>query len=474
MSFDPVIIIPGIGQSKLFVADENGAKVKDAWPFALDEKKLISEFKGSLMSMLLFKKDAGFSDKVAKVVDDITAPLSLKEDGSKKYNVCPVSYHQSVAECSQDEKNYIYKMTPLEELGEKIGEDKLFFFAYDPFGDVYDTADSLDEFVSFVKEKTGSEKVGLISISIGGVVMKAYLQKFSSKNEISKILNIVSVLDGTSVVADLFENKLTVDDPSSLLSSLGGKAASLASSIKMLPADIIHTAISKAFNTAVNNLLYNCTTMWGAIPNARFDDIYNARFSAGGNAVLASKVKSLHDYAVDFVKNIENIPFYMICGYGKKLVPVVASADTSSDTIVDTASASLGGQANYADAPVDISSCAYPDKTWFFKNQAHSAIAYNDVALSLVTKIMTNEIADVHSDASYPQFNGSRNIKALKYTIVPKARKMMETAEKPTKGELEQCLNEYNALLANTVIENDDQVKSLEDKFNRILNSAKE
>lgn len=474
MQYDPVIIIPGIGQSALYMADEKGGHVKNVWPFELDEKKLISEFKSSLMAMLLFKKDAGFSDKVAKVVSDITEPLSVNGDGTKKHNIQPVTYEKSLAECSENEKRFIYKMVPLEELGEKIGEENLFFFAYDPFCDVYDTADSLHRFIAMVKEKTGSEKVGLISVSIGGVVLKAYCQKFASEKEIGKVLNIVSALDGTSVVADLFENKLCIGDPAALLSSMGGKAASLASSVKMLPADIVNNAITKAFNTAVNDLLYNCTTMWGAIPNRRFDAIYQARLADGGNAVLAEKVKSLHDYAVDFTKNMAAIPFYMICGYGKKLLPVIESADTSSDGIIDVSSASLGGCADSIGAPVDTAGCAFPDRTWFFKEQSHNGVAYNDIALSLAVKIMTGEIDSVNSETAYPQFNGSRNIKALKYTLIPNAKKAMETADEPVKSQLLACIEEYNAMLANTVIEDGCQAKALEEKLSQILDSVKE
>ena len=474
MSCNPVILIPGIGQSKLIVTDENGNKIKDAWPFELDEKALMNDLKGALMKMLIFRKDGGFSDKVAGIVQDISDPLAVNPDGSKKHRVRPVSFPKSVAECSEGEKKYIYKMIPFEELGEKIGEENLFFFAFDPFGDLYDTASSLDEFVAFVKKKTGSEQVNLVAVSVGGVVLKAYWQQYGDKNDVDKVLNVVSALDGTQLVADIFESKLALGDPASLLTSLGGKAASLASSIGMLPAEIIQTTIEKSLAVLKNNLVNSCTSMWGLIPNDRFDAIFGSFFADGGNDILRVKVQSLHEYSLLFADKMKGKNFYQLCGFGKPLVPVAESADTCSDGVVDTASASFGATCTGVTQRPDVSTCAFPDTTWFFEGQGHDAIAYNDVALSLAVKILTGEIESVRQSPEYPQLNGTRNIKKLKYTLIPQAKEALGQANGAEKDELEACLAEYEAIGKRTVIENDDDVKSLEARLEAALQAAKE
>lgn len=474
MNSTPVIVIPGLGKSQLILADKNGNKIKNAWPFELDEKKLISEFKGSLMSMLLFKKDAGFSDKVAKVVDDITDPLSLNPDGSKKHNIIVPEYKKSVAEFTDNEKKYFYGIAHIEEFGEKIGEDKLFIFTYDMFGDAYDIADSLDGFVAFVKEKTGCDKVSLLNTDTGGVVVKAYLQKYAEKNEIAKVVNSASAINGASIIADVFENKLNIGDPAALLQSIGGKAASLASSLKMLPAEIINNAITKAFNAAANNLLYNCTMMWGAIPDDRFDAVFESRIGSSGNPILASKVKSLHEFSVNLAKNVENIPFYNICGCGSELIPVASDANVSSDGVIDTVYASFGGKSANSSGEIDASACAFPEKTWFFRKQQHFTLSDNDIAMGLISKILADEITDVSSDVNYPQFNGSRNIKSLRDKLIPSAQEKIAAASEPIKNQLGECIAVYNSILKNTVIENDNDVKELENRLNDILDSVKE
>ena len=48
----PVIILPGIGQSRVQVIDESGNAVRDAWPISADAEKLMGPLKGPLMKMM--------------------------------------------------------------------------------------------------------------------------------------------------------------------------------------------------------------------------------------------------------------------------------------------------------------------------------------------------------------------------------------------------------------------------------------
>lgn len=471
MKFNPVIVIPGIGQSKLILADNEGNKIKNVWPVELDSKAIVEELKGSLMKMMLFRKDAGFSDKIAAVAQDICEPLAVNEDGTKKHNVIPVSFNKSVAECNDGEKNYIYKMIPIESLGEKIGEDKLFFFAYDPFGDAYDTAEKLDEFVSFVKGKTGSEKVDLISVSLGGVVLRAYLDLYAKKNEVEKLVNVVSVLDGSSLIADIFDEKLLLDNPAELLGAVGGKAASMASMVSMLPEEVINNTINKCLSVLMKNLISNCTMMWGSIPADRFSSILNKY--EGMDITLKEKITRLYDFTVSFPETAKvlsgnGMQFYQICGCGQGIVPVCRSKDIQADGMVDTVSASFGAVCNSVDAQPDISVCVFPERTWFFNKMSHNNAAYNDVVLALVRDILTGEVLSVCE--KYPRFNGTRNIKKLKNELIPKAKAAITQGK--AVDELNAAVADYEKILSDTIIDNDDNIRELESRITVLLESA--
>lgn len=446
MSINPVIIIPGFGQSKLT------ADGKNAWPLNIDQKALIGELKGSLMKMMLFRTDGGFSDKIASVVDEATDLLAVNADGTKKYDVKPLVFRKSFAEFTSSEKQAVYKSFPCEAVSGKIGEDKMFYFAYDFLGDVCQVAAELDEFVGFVKEKTGSEKVNFLVYSTGGAVLKAYLKDFAVKCDCEKVVNFSAFLDGSTAVADIYENKLQLDNPAELLSSLGGKGASLSSVAGMLPADVIGNVIKKSFAVLKKNLLDSGTMLWALLPHSRFDAVFA---SYEKNDVFAQKVKAMNEYSDRFVQDAKELKFYQLCGCGNEFPAVFDADGADSDGLLDVTSASFGG--------------AFPETSWYFNKQTHTGALYNDIAMSVAAGILAGEIENVESSASFPAKNGSRNIKKLKTQLIPEAFKALASADDGVKAQLQSCIDEYNGILSVTVIENGDDVKQLEEKLGALL-----
>ena len=442
MNTNPVIIIPDIGQSKLVLCDSEGNRIKNAWPFEIDAKAILEELKGSLMKLMLFRKDAGFSDRIADIVRDVAEPLAVNSDGSKKYNVKPVEFRKPVSECTAEEKAFIYKMTPVDMFGKKLNEDKLFYFAYDFLGDIADVAALLDSFVSFVKEKTACKKVDLLVVGTAGAVLKAYLKDYSVKSDCEKIICAAATLDGSSLVADIFENKLKLDAPASLLSSLGGKAASVGSMAGMLPPEVMNNIITKSLDVIRTLIVDNCTSLWGLIPVGRFDSVLAA---VNVSDALKEKVTAQHEYALTFSSAIKDHDFYMLGGCGRKMPPVVFSEDTDSDGIVDTVSATLGYRG---------------DKVWLFRNQSHESLLYNDAAMSLIIKIFCGE--DV---SAYPSENGSRSVKQLKNELIPSLINLGT-------DEAKTLTDEYESLVGAVVVENDNEIKNLETKARNIISSG--
>lgn len=372
MSKKPVVIIPALGQSKLTVVDANGNKIKNAWPFELDEKKLLDELKGSLMKMLLFKTDGGFSDKIAGIVNDITEPLSVNTDGSKKYTLEPVIAGKSYAECDENQKKFISGVCP-EEVVCKVGAENVFYFDYDFFGDVCDVAKSLDAFVGSVLEKTGAEKANFIVFSTGATILKAYLKDYAVKSQIEKVICIACAFDGASAVADIYENKLKLDNPAELLSAVGGKAASLASVVGMLPPEVMNNIITKSMNVLKKNILDKCTSVIALVPVNRYDSVVSG---LGVSAELKAKTDAMKNYTENFVSEVKaleenGMKFCFVCGKGKKLPTVFASSDIDCDGIVDTASASLGG--------------AFGDSIFYVEDADHFSMTKNDKVRAFIS-----------------------------------------------------------------------------------------
>lgn len=484
---NPVIIIPGIGQSKTELIDSSGNKIKNAWPVDIDMKSALDDLKGSLMKMMLFRKDAGFSDKVAKIVRSAVDPLRVGTNGQPVNRLRVSSYPQPLGECSQENKRFIYKMIPLEELGKAIGEENLFYFAYNPFSEVYTVAQELNDFVSLVKEKTGSEKTDFIAVSLGGAILKAYLDLYADRNDIGSIACVCAALDGTEFAADIFDDALDLENPAKYLSYAGDKAAQVAPMLSMIPSDVVDACINKSLDEAKNALLYNSTMMWACIPNSRFDAAADKYLSSLDTAVREN-IKRFHTYSLSFADKLKQLKasgvrFCIVSGFGKKGLPVFRSADVSSDTVINASSSSLGatvkninGETLPSYNDIDPSTAALPENTWFFMGQGHNSAAYNDVILSLVTKFITGEINDISSLSGYPQFNLTRNIKKLKYDLIPKANRVLNdpAADEALKDKFRKLRDEYYALLASTVIKDAPSAAELEEKYSSLLSEQKD
>lgn len=393
MAYNPLIIIPAPAISPLNIVDSDGNIEKQAWPVKIDQQALTDTLKGSLMKMMLLRKDAGFSDSIAKIAEDAVEPLSVNSDGTKKYNVKANEIKRNLKNCSDGTKELFNKAFPTDAIINAIGEENIYLFTYDMFGDIYTAADALNDFICNIKNTTGTEKADILCVSLGGVILKAYLAEYSHKNDIGKVISIASLINGTSLIADAFENKLVLNDAGPLLSLLGEKGDSLSSAIKMLPQEAIENTVTKCTDIIRNKLLCSCTMMWACIPNDRFDAIYSSLIKSGSE--LDKKVSKLHNYS----KNLNNelkalqakgMQFYQLCGYGKNLIPIAKNPEASSDGIVEASLASFGAAFSSVDSAPDCSKCLFGDTTLFYKNEEHFSIQKNKDLIADVAKILTD------------------------------------------------------------------------------------
>ena len=262
--FTPCVILPGIGQSKVELVDGDGKKIMMAWPLDVEGEDLLNELKAPLAKMMLFRRDAGFSDKVKSMITKIVDPITSLPDGTMKNTLRVVSYPRSLAECEADEKRYIYKMVPLQMLSERIGEENLFFFAYNSFGDTYETAAELSDFIDMVKAKTGSDKVNLVPVSLGGALSTAYFELFRHKKDVKRVMYFVAALGGSHLIADIMEMNVQTDKGVSMIEMLmdGETANKVGGFLKLLPAGVFETTVEKVLDAINSAVLSNSLSMF--------------------------------------------------------------------------------------------------------------------------------------------------------------------------------------------------------------------
>lgn len=426
--YTPCVVLPGIGQSKVELVGKNGEKIKMAWPLDINGEELMGKLKAPLMKMMLFRKDAGFSDKVASALAEAADPVAVNPDGTMKNNVRVVTY-PSLAKCTEDEKRFIYRMVPMQKLTEVIGEENLYFFAFNSFGEPYKTARALDLYIQQVKEETGSDKVNLVAVSLGGALATAYFDAYGHKNDVKRVLYFVAALQGTHLIADVMEKKIKTDDPLAPLELFASRdmVDKLRGLTGMLPPGVLETTMDKALDVLLHNTLCNSGMIWATVPPDRYEALAIRYLSDTKHAAL----RAVTDKYWNAQKNLRNMiaerqangtEFFAITGYNLPLLPIAASDKLTSDGIINTSSCSLGATAKplgeyyteqeaaenlyiSPDRTVDASTGYLKDATWYFKDQFHDATAYNDTALEIAKRVLSDDdFRDIFSDASLPQF----------------------------------------------------------------------
>ena len=507
--FCPTIIVPGIGQSKVDLYSLDNKRIKSAWPMDIDTKVLVKKIIPSAILLLLTKKDKAFCKSLKKAVSEAVLPLRVNKEGVSTENLHIVDYNgNSLKNCSDDDKRYIYKMVPMESLAEVIGEDHLYFFAYNSFGQPYETAKRLNDYIQNVKKETGHDKVNLIPVSLGGSIATAYFDAYGENNDVNRVCYIVPATNGSTLIADIFSKNLDLSNPTSLLGMFldSGTIESLDKLLKRFHKNTAENIVGALIDALLETFLLNCPGMWAVIPREKYQE-YRDRYLVGDEfKVLREKTDRFFKAQNNLRELLTKIEtqgtrFFSITGYGLPLLPFAGTKNLNSDTIVDFKSSSLGGfslapdeklpedykpvydrcqnkEHNHIspDGTVDLGTAIFPDSTFCFKKQVHDDIAYNDVALLLCKEILTNEsFTDVYSDPRFPQFNGSRDVFRIKYRLLPKVDELLKKdLPEEVKNALLKSVQEVEDLFKNTIIKDRTEADEITKCFDEAVKKAEE
>lgn len=426
MEYTPCIIIPGIGQSKMELLDENNKKIKMAWQLDVDTDAIVKKLKFPMIRSIILRSDLGLCNRMAEVVKDIVSPIATNNDGTMKNNVRVVDYPQSLAECTEEERKYIYRMVPVQHLSHIITEDNMYFFAFNSFGQPYKIAEDLNAFIQKVKTKHNCDKVNIIPISLGGAMSIAYFDAYGYK-DIKRVMYFVPALQGTPIISSLIDMDIDVDNALSLVRFMfPSKTADMLEKILgLVPKKVGEKLIKSALGALNSEVVTSCGAMWATIPPHRYPELSKKYLRDPKFAVLKEQADRYNKAQVAFPESVtkmkkDGVEFFAVVGYGLQLMPIVKT-DINSDGVINTSSASLGAElapigktlenvdklSDYIspDGVIDASKSILPDTVWYFKDQFHDGIAYNDAALNVAAKVLSDDsFNSVYSDPKYPRF----------------------------------------------------------------------
>lgn len=494
----PVIIVPGINHSVTYLCDENGNVKTDSKGsqiggpliyFDTDGiKKEIPKMILPLFKMLITQKDNGFTDKVYEICKKLFSVQATDKNGNNVNNIVTRKFNYPISQMSDDDKDWVYRMIPMQKLTDEIGEDSVYFFTFNLFGNVLDSARELDEYIQFVKKSTGKDKVTLMNVSLGGSVFTAYLNEYGS-GDLHQVVNVVAALDGTDIVADMLAREFKLDDEYIYHKYLAMVADEnfgdiaygylINVALRILPKSVFQGILTRATDALLEELMIDCPQIWACVPSARYDALSERYFPSGEKTELKAKLDRYHQAQLNLRENVKKavasgVRIDNICGsdlgYGDEAYSffniVKSAGKVNSDGIIPLYSAGMGAtgatigttldkDGKYVNdkKTVDLSSSALPDNTWVFVSQHHE-VGNNSAVLNLAKAIIVtpDEVKTNSSNGKYPMFNGAEYDKTLRRWRLPDAKELQGSALSPEdSAELEAAIAQAEAALDNTI-----------------------
>ncbi len=466
----PIIVVPGIGQSNVWALDDNGDYILDGdgerincFPAYFDIGYIVKRAIFPILLTLLTQHDIGLSDALCDVIRKSFEVNTCDNNGKNTGNIEVEKYPYSLADCSEYEKNEIYNNVPLNTYPDMIVEDHLYYFAYNSFSNVNDTIAELYDFIQMVKKDTGHSKVSIAPISMGGSIANGLLDYYPDiKNDLDKVVYIVPALDGSTIVGDILVEDITFLDKNFLYNGFletlmdEDEARMIECIARILPDDVLYNALKSAVDCLIDDVIVNITSLWALCPSSYYPKAAQMQLSSPEKAEIRKQTDKYYQAQLNSDKNIldlvENgVEVYNIVDYDVPLYCIGNAWDKgNADGVIHLDSTSMGVhsakvgealpegyvQANTncnnpehnhisPDRVVDASTGLLPDTTFYFDGQNHESTARNDIIISLATTLLTTEkIKDVYSSPDYPQFNGARDPRRLKNSLIPDAKKI--------------------------------------------------
>lgn len=497
--FYPTVIIPGLGQSSVCVTDENGDFLLDdegnkisAFPAYIQLPEVIKEILFPALLSLITQRDAGLSDAFARVIEICFGINASDLNAQNTGNVIVEKFMYPYSECNEYEQEEINSHIPFHLYPTDLPKDHLYYFCYNSFGNHLDITKELYDYIQMVKEQTGHSKINIVPISQGGTFANALFEYYPDvMDDLHKVLYIVPALDGSTIIGDVFNDRITFLDADYLyhgfLENSGlmdkGTARMIEVIARILPDDVLMECLNKGVKTLVEDIMIRSTGMWALCPSGDYPSAAQRYLSTPEMANIKAQTDKYYQAQLNSDANIQKllekgIQVFNVAQYDFNMINVGKTWNTqNADYIIQLDSTSMGAisakvgetlpedyvQANThcsnpehnhisPDRVVDASAGLLPDTTFYFDGQRHDLTQHNDVILKIAMELIAHDdIKDVYSSPDFPQFNIGRDVRTLRTLL--EAAEGVDTAKLSAddKTELEAAVAQAENLLNTTV-----------------------
>ena len=493
----PTVIIPGLGQSGVFVVDDNGEFVLDdngerisAFPAYIQLPKLIARVALPAVISLITQRDIGLSSALS---DAIGMAFGINSSDLKAQNTGNVQlerYYKPYSECTEKEQTLINSHIPFHLYETDLPKDHLYYFTYNSFGNHIDLANELYDYIQMVKRQTGHDKINLVPISQGGTLASAMFEYHPEvMDELHKVIFIVPALDGSTIIGDVFNGRINFLNKDFLYNGFLGNLGLLDENtarlieilFRIMPDELLLDALNAAVDTLVEDIMIRSTSMWALCPSGDYPTAAEKYLSDPEMADIKAQTYKYYQaqlHRFDNIKTLQEkgVQVFCVAQYDYPLIDVGETWDSqNADFIIQLDSTSLGAYAakvgetlpedyvqknTYCNNPdhnhispdrvVDASAGLLPDTTFYFDGQRHDLTQHNDVILKFAFHIIAHDdITDVYSSPDFPQFMCGRDVRNL-HTYLAAAEEVDTSAlSAEDKAELDAAVKQAEDTLDN-------------------------
>ncbi len=342
------------------------------------------------------------------------------------------------------------------ELHDGVGYENAYEFVYDWRFDMSTIAAQLDEYINYVLELTGSDKVALVAMSMGNSVLTTYLyeyyytaENYAERNHIDSVIYLAGAMNGVNVCEDPFSGNIRVDSLSlmrflhEVLNGNGlytflevlytiGMVDPLVKYVDNLTIELIE----HGFNESVIGSIATIPGFYALMGKDRYEETRDFIFNTPEKRAKYAKIIEMSDYYhysvqatnADVIQSLldDGINTAIFAEYGFSMAPLTSDNARMTDGTISTYCESFGATCSEVDGTlgegyvqakecacgknhvsvdnqIDASTCKFPDITWFGKYMRHSSEKeYLCDWINLI--IYSDEQKTVWSYEEYPQF----------------------------------------------------------------------
>ena len=411
-------------------------------------KKLIPNLYGILSSVSKYADGdtAPFIEEFREVSAELIDDISMMPDGTSKYNI--VSFPSTVEEASisyiKDELNGdcmpFFQDDFIDAMAQTVPEEYIYVFNTDWRRSQIDNSAHLAQFIDSVLAKTGADKVDIFSMSHGGQLTATYLYYYGTQAKVDN-----AVLNSPATVGTTLVTELLGADPINFNLEELLRFACVMLNIeldlrwlgRLLPQDFLNNLVKTAFNEVLLPHAVYFGSVWDFMDIETYTELRDVYLDPVENASIIEKADKMHYDCManmgEGLRRAQNagVSIQIISNYGTKLGTgkkidsdfIINTTNTCGATVSDfgetlgkdyTPNNSVCKDAAHDHlAPtgtVDASGCFLPENTWFVYEQYHTQTWFDPYTRCLILELLLSDnIADVHSDSRYPQFELSQN-----------------------------------------------------------------